>query len=58
MNVIGFKETPEYRHRKWNDLIESKKSMKFFQNAQDERRREIAEMDRWYYGLTLSQYVN
>lgn len=57
MNVIGYKESPAVRFQMWNDLLESKRSMKIFRNASDEQRRSVAEVDQIFFSKTLDKYV-
>lgn len=55
--VIGLKGTPEHRHRKWNDLIESKRSYTNFGKMGEEQYQRIAEIDRDFYSRTLNNYI-
>jgi hypothetical protein len=57
MNVIGYKESPAVRFQMWNDMLESKRSLKLFKNASDEQRRSVAEMDAAYFSKTLGKYA-
>jgi hypothetical protein len=41
----------------WNDMLESKRSLKLFKNASDEQRRSVAEMDAAYFSKTLGKYA-
>ncbi len=57
MTVIGYKETPQQRLLQWNDLLESKKSVRMFRNSNDEQSRMIAACDQDFFARNLSKYV-
>ena len=58
MTVIGWNQTPDIRTERWNNLLESKRSLKMFRNSVDEQARRIAEVDADYFSRTLNKYVN
>ena len=58
MNVIGNNQTQELKMERWNNLLESKRSLKMFQNSLDEQERRIADVDVDYFYRTLNKYVN
>ena len=55
--VIGLQESQELRTRRWNDLLESKRSYQTFRNSSDEQEQQIAAIDKDYYNRTLTMYV-
>ena len=58
MTVIGLNQTPDIRMERWNNLLESKRSLKMFRNSADEQEQRIAEVDADYFSRTLNKYVN
>ena len=58
MTVIGLNQTPNLRMERWNNLLESKRSLKMFQNSLDEQEQRIADVDATYFYRTLNKYVN
>jgi len=58
MTVIGWNQTQDIRTERWNNLLESKRSLKMFRNSADEQEQRIAEVDADYFSRTLNKYVN
>jgi len=58
MTVIGNNQTQELKMERWNNLLESKRSLKMFRNSLDEQEQRIADVDAEYFSRTLSKYVN
>ena len=57
MNVIGYQGTQETRMVKWNDLLESKRSLQMFRHPTSEQEHKMLSVDQDFYTRTLSAYA-
>lgn len=57
MTVIGWKDSPQTRLRKWNDLRESKAVVRKFRFSSDEQEQRMCAVDQDFYSRKLMEYV-